>query len=254
MVEALLKKGAQVLFCDVNEAAGKATETELKQQFGDKVIFKLCDLTNSTQLSEVFQAAVSAFGAVDVCVNNAGIADESIWQTMIIVNMNAQIQGSFLAYEHMRKDKGGRGGVIINTASMSGFVFGSHRNPVYTATKHAMVAFTTCWANNPEMGAQGVRWGVLCPTAVQTNLLAMREGMIHDYEGWKKNLTPHDRLQPGDVAESFLALLENEDSNGAVLKVAREDGRAFHQLLFMDNSTNPPMGFVEQEKVFLASK
>lgn len=250
MVEELLKKGAWVLFVDVNETSGKATETELKEQYGDNVSFKRCDLTNSSDLKDAFQAAVTRLGGVDVCVNNAGIGDESKWEMMIAINFNAQVSGSMLAYEHMRKDKGGRGGVIINTVSILGFVFGFHCNPVYTATKHAMLAFTTCWANNSEMPAQGVRWGAICPGVVNTNMLAMKPGMVYDYDNWKKSI-PQDRLTAQEVAVSFIALLQNEDSNGAVIKVLKQDGRPYHQLTLMDKSTPGVFGFVDQEKVFL---
>ncbi|KAK7478672.1 hypothetical protein BaRGS_00030057, partial [Batillaria attramentaria] len=180
MVEALLDKGARVLFCEINEDTGRATVTELQATYGDRVLFKLCDVSDSKQLTEAFQAAVSAFGAVDICVNNAAIANESSWEAMIAVNQTAQIRGSLLAYEHMRRDKGGRGGVIINVASMSGLFYASFRDPVYTATKHAMVAFTSCMGENPENSSRGVRWGCLCTMAVDTPLPA--EARPNHYE------------------------------------------------------------------------
>nr|KAG5689895.1 hypothetical protein BaRGS_023643 [Batillaria attramentaria] len=92
-----------------------------------------------------FQAAVTKFGAVDICVNNAGIVHETLWEKMIAVNMTAVIRGSQLALEHMRRDRGGRGGIIVNTASIAGL--GPYSSiPVYAATKHAVVGFTTSWA------------------------------------------------------------------------------------------------------------
>ncbi|KAK7478670.1 hypothetical protein BaRGS_00030055 [Batillaria attramentaria] len=237
MVEALLDKGARVLFCEVNEDTGRDTVTELHTKYGDKA----------------FQAAVSAFGAVDICVNNAAIANESMWDTMIAVNQTAQIRGSLLAYDHMRRDKGGRGGVIINVASMSGFFYGSFWNPVYTATKHAMVAFTSCMGENPENSSRGVRWGCLCTMAVDTPLGA--QGRPHLYElekaqeEWEQN--PVEKLKPSEVAEAFIAQLQDETNNGAVMKVGKEEGKPYHQLVVVDTSTRPYDRMVYKEKVFL---
>nr|KAG5702868.1 hypothetical protein BaRGS_019087 [Batillaria attramentaria] len=59
-----------------------------------------------------FEAAVSKFGAVDICVNNAGIMDERVWEKMIAINLTAQIRGCQLALDHMRRDRGGRVSVI----------------------------------------------------------------------------------------------------------------------------------------------
>ncbi|KAK7478673.1 hypothetical protein BaRGS_00030058 [Batillaria attramentaria] len=235
MVEALLDKGARVLFCDVSADNGRATVTELQAKYGDKVVFKLCDVSDSKQLTEAFQTAVSAFGAVDICVNNAAIANESSWEAMIAVNQTAQIRGSLLAYEHMRRDKGGRGGVIINVASMTGFFYGTFWHPVYAATKHAMVAFTSC------MGL------------VDTPLVA--EARSHHYELEKAQevlqQNPVEKLKPSEVAEAFIAQLQDETNNGTVMKVGKEEGKPYHQLVVVDTSTRPYDRMIYKEKVFL---
>ncbi|KAK7465896.1 hypothetical protein BaRGS_00037548 [Batillaria attramentaria] len=97
MTEALLSKGAKVLFCDILTDAGKSAEAELQAKYG-----------------------ADNFGAVDICVNNAGIMDERVLERMVAVNMVAKIRGSQLALDHMRRDRGGRGGLIINMVSTTG--------------------------------------------------------------------------------------------------------------------------------------
>ncbi|KAK7478671.1 hypothetical protein BaRGS_00030056, partial [Batillaria attramentaria] len=184
-----------VLFCEINEDTGRATVTELQAKYGDKVVFKLCDVSDSKQLTEAFQAAVSAFGAVDICVNNAAISNESKWDTMIAVNQTAQIRGSLLAYEHMRRDKGGRGGVIINVASMC-------------------------------------------------------EGRPHFYEIEKAPAVLHryPRLKTSEVAEAFIAQLQDETNNGTVMKVGKEEGKPYYQLVVVDTSTRPYDRMIYKEK------
>ncbi|XP_046568434.1 15-hydroxyprostaglandin dehydrogenase [NAD(+)]-like [Haliotis rubra] len=79
-----------------------------------------CDVTNVAEFEDAFKAAVSKFGHVDVMCNNAGILDERIWEKELEINFTAVVRGTMMALNHMRKDKGGRGGVIINTASTAG--------------------------------------------------------------------------------------------------------------------------------------
>nr|KAG5693340.1 hypothetical protein BaRGS_017633 [Batillaria attramentaria] len=164
----------KVFFCDIIEDLGKATATELQKKYGDRVSFRLCDVSDSKDLTDAFEAAVSTFGAVDICVNNAGIANEGIWDKMIAINQVGEIRGSLLAYEHMRRDKGGRGGVIINVASMT-----------------------------------------------------------------------------SEVAVAFMVQLRDEANNGAVMKVAKQDGKAYYQYLVMDTSTSPIDRMIEKEKIFM---
>nr|KAG5693341.1 hypothetical protein BaRGS_017634 [Batillaria attramentaria] len=163
----------------------------------------------------------------------------------------AQIRGSLLAYEHMRRDKGGRGGVIINVASMSGLFYASFRDPVYTATKHAMVAFTSCMGENPENSSRGVRWGCLCTMAVDTPLPA--EARPNHYEIDKAPVVwqTYPRLKTSEVAEAFIAQLQDETNNGTVMKVGKEEGKPYYQLVVVDTSTRPYDRMIYKEKVYL---
>nr|KAG5687519.1 hypothetical protein BaRGS_027304 [Batillaria attramentaria] len=95
---------------------------ELREDEVFRLIDLRTDVTDAEELKAAFDAAVSKFGAVDICINNAGIIDERVWEKMFAVNTVAQIRGSQLALDHMRRDRGGRGGLIINTVSVSGLV------------------------------------------------------------------------------------------------------------------------------------
>ncbi|XP_070179138.1 15-hydroxyprostaglandin dehydrogenase [NAD(+)]-like [Littorina saxatilis] len=171
LLPSLLDRGARVLFCDVNEEAGRRARDELLLKYGESdVIFMQCDVSDAKQLTEAFQRAVNEFRAVEICINNAAIMDERVWEKMIDINQVGVIRGSNLALEHMRRDKGGRGGVIINTASVNGLYYGQWMFPVYMCTKKAIVGFTTSWANSPEQEQHGVRWGVVCPDGTATPL------------------------------------------------------------------------------------
>ncbi|KAK7092673.1 hypothetical protein V1264_008384 [Littorina saxatilis] len=241
VLEALLARGAKVLFCDIDKVKGPETEAEMRKQFpsGD-VSFVPCDVTNADQLKAAFTQAVTRFGAVELCINNAGLMDEQNWERVIAVNQVAQIRGSLMALEHMRRDRGGRGGVIFNVASINAVYYGVWEFPVYTATKHAMAGFTTSWANSPDSEAHGVRWGVICPHACLTALNAWeRDGQVYVKMDEVKARDTTNWLTAKEASYAFFTLLDDNDSNGGLMKIWKENGQVFQELLMMDKSTVP---------------
>ncbi|XP_025078026.1 15-hydroxyprostaglandin dehydrogenase [NAD(+)]-like [Pomacea canaliculata] len=243
LIEALLAKGAKVFFCDINESVGRETESELRKQYGDdRVIFQQCDVTNADQFKATFDMAVSKFGAVDVCCNNAGIMDESVPEKMIAINTTAQIRGSQLALEHMRRDRGGRGGVIVSTVSVAGLV-SSYNIPVYVASKHAMIGYMQSMAISVHQKEQGVRWCCLCPSGVNTDLMALKEGQAIEKDIFLAIVDAFGWLEPEDVAGAFIRLLQDENNNGAIMEVSQKfkDGRYRKRMLVDEDGISDPV-------------
>lgn len=242
MLTALLQKGARVFFCDINSELGLSVEDELRQKYGqDNVGFMQCDVTSHDQLKAAFDGAVSQFGAVQICCNNAGIMDERIMDKTIAVNMTAQIHGCQLALEHMRRDKGGSGGVIVNTVSIAGFA-PCHFLPVYTATKHAMIGYTTSCASDPAMPALGVRWSSLCPMPVNTGMLRFKGGEIYDVDAFGEFVKPV-MIEPEDVAQALVTLLQDVESNGKSMVVLKGLGGVYRRRMMVgdDGESNPQL-------------
>ncbi|KAK7096119.1 15-hydroxyprostaglandin dehydrogenase [NAD(+)]-like isoform X2 [Littorina saxatilis] len=229
------------------------------------VIFVKCDVTDAEQFTEAFNRAVREFGAVEICVNNAGIEDERIPETMIAINQTATIRGSLLSLEHMRRDKGGRGGVIINTSSTNGLIYGQSRFPVYMSTKRAIVAFTTAWANNPDQKTHDVRWAVVSPCWVLTPLSAAGEeagikaGRRYPPpiipEGYDHPNVPQEIwLRPIDAALGYMTVLDDDDSNGYVIMVDRDmDTKrlVLQEIMKMDKSRTPIESLVLKKRFFV---
>ncbi|XP_028838417.1 15-hydroxyprostaglandin dehydrogenase [NAD(+)]-like isoform X2 [Denticeps clupeoides] len=116
----LLKNGTKVALLDVDEDAGAATEAALRDEFGsDATLFLRCDVCSDEEMKNAFQKTLQQFGRLDVVCNNAGIINETNWQKMVDVNLNGVVRGTYLALQHMKKENGGQGGVIINVASMA---------------------------------------------------------------------------------------------------------------------------------------
>ncbi|KAJ8385433.1 hypothetical protein AAFF_G00189590 [Aldrovandia affinis] len=226
----LLKNGAKVALLDVNEAAGKDLKASLDEEFGeDRTIFLACDVTSDEQLKDAFQKTIERFSKMDIVCNNAGIIDEKNWEKTVAINLSGVVRGTYLALQHMKKENGGEGGIIVNVASLAG-LGPLLTNPIYTATKYGVVGFSRALAGASEVSGYGVRINVLCPNFAKTPLLSFRTNK--EQAGQFENLMSITNqlmekfglLEVSTVAESFLQLVTDESKNGAVLMVTKKGG------------------------------
>jgi NAD(P)-dependent dehydrogenase (short-subunit alcohol dehydrogenase family) len=138
----------------------------------------------------IVQAAVDAFGQLDICVNNAGIlrdktlskTTEDLWDPVIAVHLKGTYAVSRPAFNHMKER--GQGGVIINTSSTSG-LNGNFGQSNYGAAKAGIAGFTRCMAI--EGKRHGIRCFALAPVAL-TRLTDDLPGMQD--ESLKERISP----------------------------------------------------------------
>ncbi|XP_071096643.1 15-hydroxyprostaglandin dehydrogenase [NAD(+)]-like [Haliotis cracherodii] len=224
VAEAVLKKGAKVCVADVKVDQGEATAKELQASSGaDNVLFVKCDVSDASVFEDAFKAAVSKFGHVDVMCNNAGIMDERIWEKQLEINFGGVLRGTMMAMNHMRKDKGGRGGVIINTASLAG-LFPTYWFPAYAASKSAVYHFTASWAQNPEMKAAEIRLVSICPSGAQTALLDLADDQIINPAHFKQVMEQVVYCTVDQVVEAFLLAMEDDTINGTAITIKGKEG------------------------------
>ncbi|XP_018583931.1 15-hydroxyprostaglandin dehydrogenase [NAD(+)] [Scleropages formosus] len=223
----LLTHGAKVSLLDVNEAAGAELKRSLDGDFGaDSTVFLPCDVTSDAQLKDAFRRTLETFGRIDIVCNNAGILDENAWERTVSINLCAVVRGTYLALQHMKKESGGQGGVIVNVASVAG-LGPLLSTPVYTATKHGVVGFSRAIAEVSKVCDYGVRVNVLCPSFTNTAILSNIEddrttgqfARLKDIS--KKMLQDAGVLDVSEVAEGFLQLVTDEGKNGSVLMVTK---------------------------------
>ncbi len=186
---ALSEAGANVVVADIDESACAAFAKTLKPEAAGVGV----DVTNKDSVARLAEETVSAFGSIDVLVNNAAINDMfenpiaaaeqskfenyplDLWQKSLDVNLTgtflcSQIIGSGMA-------KAGRGS-IINIASTYGIVAPDqslykkpdgtqsfYKSPAYPATKGAVISFTRFLA--AYWGHRGVRVNCLTPGGVE---------------------------------------------------------------------------------------
>ncbi|XP_043077876.1 15-hydroxyprostaglandin dehydrogenase [NAD(+)] [Puntigrus tetrazona] len=224
-VEILLKNGSKVALIDMNSSLGTELKKSLDQEHEpDRTRFYTADVTSDEDLKGTLEKIVKTFGRIDIFCNNAGIINEKHWEKTIAVNLGGVVRGTYLALEHMKKENGGNGGVIINVSSMAG-LGPLPITPIYTATKHGVVGFSRAMAAVSKMANYGVRINILCPWFVKTNLLSTMSseehtGSFFSLRGFAETLMQSRGCLEADVvAKAFLVLVKDESKNGDALVI-----------------------------------
>ena len=218
---ALAAAGADI----ASVARRSSDETVAKvQALGRRAISIQADLTSLEPLERVLDETTAALGPVDILVNNAGIirrADavdftEQDWDDVMNVNLKVLFFLSQAAVKRMIAD--GRGGKIINTASMLSFQ-GGIRVPSYTASKSGVAGLTRLMAN--EWGKHGINANAIAPGYFATdNTQALQDDPVRSKEILGR--IPAGRWgQPADIggAAVFLSSSASDYVQGIVLPV-----------------------------------
>ena len=154
--EIFAREGAKVILADVLEAEGK----QVADKIGAAARFVKLDVTSETEWDAAVKAAVSAFGKLDVLVNNAGISgtydqdmlSSAAWDKVMAVNAKGVFLGMKYAIPLMKK---AGGGAIVNISSISGFVGQDGVHMAYNASKGAVRIMTKTAA--VQHAADGIR-------------------------------------------------------------------------------------------------
>ena len=167
---AMAESGADVVPVARSEDALEETVARIEDA-GGTAEYVTCDVTSSSDVETVFDAAEAAFGDVDVLVNNAGTnpffgdartLDEETWDH--IMNVNAA--GAFRCSKEFGRrvfDRDGDG-AVVNVGSV-GSVVGLPSQAPYTASKHAIAGLTKTLAVD---WAPDIRVNTLAPGYVTT--------------------------------------------------------------------------------------
>ncbi|KAK9502406.1 hypothetical protein O3M35_011188 [Rhynocoris fuscipes] len=224
--EELLKLGAKVSICDLDEENGELLAQQFNMMYGHtRALFCLCDVTDYPQFEAAFQTTVSVFGGLDIVVNNAGIFNDRFWELEVDVNLNGVIRGTLLALRFMGRDRGGRGGTVVITGSTLG-LRPCACVPIYTATKHAIIGFTRSFGDPFHMNLSGVRIIALCPgsTCTETNAEDMKKGILSPaYEPvWRREYENRPFQPVQNVGRALIHVLV-KGSSGSIWTVDNQN-------------------------------
>jgi len=197
---------------------------ELVKKYGDRVRAVKLDVTDEVAAAEAVRVAVTAFGHLDVVVNNAGYGDFSPFEQMsserfkavIDTNLYGVVNVSRAAVPVMRQQKSG---CILQISSIGGRM-GFPGNTPYHAAKWAVGGFTESLAQ--EVAPFGVKVCALEPGGIRTNwgFRAHKDlpDILPDYAisvgGTMSAMKPyfgHETSDPAKVAQVVLRLASTPD-------------------------------------------
>ena len=219
------EQGASVIAADIDDAGGQQTVEEISS-FKGKAVFVHTDVSNPSDIKKLVDITLREFSKIDILVNNAGIfmkmtpveeIDETVWDRIYAVNVKGAFNGAKYVVPVMKK---AGGGVIINTASMTGHRPGSMQS-AYASSKGAVITLTKALAS--ELTPYKIRVNCICPALTETPMSFNSELWEHVSE------TPHPlgRLsKPEDIAQAALFLASDDASmvTGIYLNVTGGQG------------------------------
>jgi NAD(P)-dependent dehydrogenase (short-subunit alcohol dehydrogenase family) len=209
------QEGARILAADINGSAAEETAAAVQAAGGTAQAFTV-NVVEPDEVRAMIEAAVAAYGRVDILCNNAGIgsttdvveAEPEEWDRVMAVNVKSVFLGCKYVIPHMLEQGGG---VIVNTASVAGMV-GLVKRASYSASKGAVIALTRQVAI--EYVEQGIRVNCLCPGTVDSPWVGRLLGQADDPGAARAALVarqPMGRLgTPEEIAAAALYLASDD--------------------------------------------
>jgi meso-butanediol dehydrogenase/(S,S)-butanediol dehydrogenase/diacetyl reductase len=208
------EEGGRLVLGDLNEEPGEALAKELGRGNDDLVLFRKTDVRDLVEVESLVQMAVDRFGRLDVVFNNAGIGaygkapdlDPEVWHDVIAADLHSVFYGCRAAIPHLQRSGGG---VIVNTASISG-IAGDYGLAAYNAAKGAVVNLTRTLAI--DHAPENIRVNAVCPGPIETGLTApllQNASLVEEYA----KLVPMGRVGRPEEIAGVVAFLASDDAS-----------------------------------------
>ena len=214
----LAAEGCKVAIVDLNAEGAEEAAKEIGGQGGTARGYE-CDIRDTARVQDVVARIERDLGAVDICVNNAGmiytvgqlkdLRDED-WELNLEVNLTGTMKVTRAVFPSMRERRWGR---IVCMASIAGLM-GGFGQTAYSTTKIGVVGFAK------SVALEGARYGVTC-NAVAPGIIAPNAQLSPLYERMAKRVAMQKEGEPEDVAAAvaFLCSERARYITGAVLTV-----------------------------------
>jgi NAD(P)-dependent dehydrogenase (short-subunit alcohol dehydrogenase family) len=171
---AFARRGANLVLCDLNEAA-LAETSEAIRQLGRSVQSHTVDVADPDAMCTFADTVHEQLEAVDILMNNAGVGlgggalhtSLEDWDWIIGINLRGVIHGCHYFLPAMVKR--GRGGHVVNVSSMAGY-FATEALTAYCTTKFGVLGFSE--ALREEVAPHGIGVTAICPGIINTPITA----------------------------------------------------------------------------------
>jgi len=201
--------GAKVI---VNYAGGKEPAeqlvTEIKQAGGDALALQ-ADVSKADQVKNLFDAAISYYGRIDVLVNNAGIMIPKLLKDTTDEDFTRQfdinVRGTFNTLREAATRLADKGSIINFSTSVNRIMLPTYST--YVATKAAVEQLTRVFAK--EVGARGINVNSVSPGPTNTELFT--KGKPQEVIDRLASLSAFNRIgEPDDIAKVVVFLASDE--------------------------------------------
>jgi NAD(P)-dependent dehydrogenase (short-subunit alcohol dehydrogenase family) len=183
---------------------------------GGQAIGIATDVSRGDQVEAMVARVVARFGRLDIAFNNAAIdiehealdkASEEMFDRLMSVN----VKGVWLCMKHEigQMLKQGTGGAIVNTSSIGGLK-AAPRQPLYGATKHAVIGMTKAAAI--EYGRHGIRVNAVCPGVIRTAMMERAIAREPKRQKYIDRIHPIGRLGEAEDIARAVVFLSSDDA------------------------------------------
>ncbi len=217
---ALAAQGATIVAMDMDQAATDAVVAELAAA-GTQALAVVGNVTVTADVERMIDAAIEAYGRVDILINNAGITRDGLlmrmkdeeWDAVLSVNLKGAFLCTRAAFKVMSKQRYGR---IINIASVVGQM-GNVGQANYCASKAGLIGLTK--SNAREMAKRSITVNAVAPGFIAT---AMTDALSDKVKAELTSQIPLERLGSAEDIANAVTFLASEASGyitGHVLSV-----------------------------------
>ena len=203
----LADAGADIAILDILDAAPVARE--IAGEYGVRGHAVQCDVTDRGAVEEAVRSVASHMGTLDVLFNNAGICmhkaaldlEPGEFEQVVNVNLNGVFYVACAFARHLVAE--GKGGSIINTASVSGTIINIPQEQAsYNASKSAVMHLTKSLA--VEWARHGIRVNSISPGYIFTDMTGT---VRQDWQDIWKGMVPFKRMgTPEELAGAVIYL------------------------------------------------